>query len=300
MGKLINLAGQQFGYWKVLERDLSKSGPRAYWKCICIKCNKTIKSIRTDHLKATKGESCGCLNDLTNQVFGKLTVLQKNYEYSKKHRTENTRYLYWDCLCSCGKITTVPTNKLRNGEVQSCGCLNLETITKDLTGQNFEKLTALYPTKNRKNHCIVWHCKCECGNECDVTTSDLICNRVKSCGCLKFKSLGEEKIIKVLQKNNIKYEKEKTFEDCINPKTGYKLRYDFYLPDYNCLIEFDGKQHYNYTTSNKSWNNKENFEKTQQRDQIKNEYAKSNNIKLIRIPYWEINNITLTTLLEKE
>ena len=56
---------------------------------------------------------------------------------------------------------------------------------RDLTGQTFNRLTVLYPLKERKNGSVVWHCKCECGNECDVVSPSLIKERTKSCGCLK-------------------------------------------------------------------------------------------------------------------
>ena len=60
-----------------------------------------------------------------------------------------------------------------------------------------------------------------------------------SCGCLRSK--GEQKIIQILQENNILFEKEKTFENCFYPDTGGMCRFDFYLPDYNILIEYDGE-----------------------------------------------------------
>lgn len=66
--------------------------------------------------------------------------------------------------------------------------------------------------------------------------------KTQSCGCLVSK--GEEKINFILQELKIKFNTQKTFNDCINPKTNTKLRFDFYLPDYNCCIEYDGKQHY--------------------------------------------------------
>lgn len=45
---------------------------------------------------------------------------------------------------------------------------------------------------------------------------------------------------------NVSFEKEKTFIDCVNPKTNFLLRFDFYLPDYNIIIEYDGEQHFKY------------------------------------------------------
>lgn len=66
-----------------------------------------------------------------------------------------------------------------------------------------------------------------------------------SCGCLGG-SKGEYIIENYLQLLNIEYEKQKTFDTLINPKTNKKLRFDFYLPSYNLLIEFDGEQYFKY------------------------------------------------------
>ena len=83
------------------------------------------------------------------------------------------------------------------------------------------------------------------------------------------------------------------FSDFIFKETGGSPRYDFYLPKYNRLIEFDGSQHYQDNIDffrTKVENQKE-------RDKLKNEYALSHNIDLVRIPYWQQNNITLELLL---
>ena len=115
---------------------------------------------------------------------------------------------------------------------------------------------------------------------------------VQSCGCLKSK--GEQKISNILSQNNIKYEVQKTFSTC-RFQNGKLAFFDFYLPDYNILIEYDGEQHYFYR--NEGWNTKENFEKTKERDIYKNNWCLKNNIKLIRIPYTKLNNLQLSDLL---
>ncbi len=56
---------------------------------------------------------------------------------------------------------------------------------RDLTQQKFNRLTVLYPLPERKNDSVVWHCLCDCGNECDVVSPSLVKGRTKSCGCLK-------------------------------------------------------------------------------------------------------------------
>ena len=75
------------------------------------------------------------------------------------------------------------------------------------------------------------------------------------------------------------------FKDC---KVYKELPFDCYLSRYNCCIEFDGRQHYEIVSAFGGVNA---FIDTKIRDIIKTEYCKKNNIKLIRIPYWEIDNI---------
>lgn len=110
----------------------------------------------------------------------------------------------------------------------------------------------------------------------------------QGCPNCKRVSKGEQKILEFLKKHTIKFKKEKTFDKCRNPKTGRKLRFDFYLPDYNLLIEYDGKQHF---FSEDSFRGPCDFEEIVYRDNIKNQFCKNNNIPLLRIPYKKFKNI---------
>ena len=105
-------------------------------------------------------------------------------------------------------------------------------------------------------------------------------------------SKGERKIINWLKNNNIKYIYDQPYFDDLLSPLGNPLRPDFIIEDRKIWIEFDGEFHY------EEKGNEEEYKKTILYDEIKNEYAKKNNWKLIRIPYWEINNIE--KILEKE
>lgn len=59
---------------------------------------------------------------------------------------------------------------------------------RDLTGQRFEMLTALYPMKGRRDKCVVWMCQCDCGTRKAISSTDLTRHRVKSCGCLRHRA----------------------------------------------------------------------------------------------------------------
>ena len=104
-------------------------------------------------------------------------------------------------------------------------------------------------------------------------------------------SKGESLIKNFLEKNKIDFIYQKIFDNC---KYITNLRFDFYLPEKNTLIEFDGIQHYkvfDYFGGEKI------FEETRIKDEIKNQYARDNNILLRRISYIDLNNSTLKNIL---
>ena len=104
--------------------------------------------------------------------------------------------------------------------------------------------------------------------------------------CVKCsESKGEREITRILNQYNIKNISQYKFDDC---KFKQSLPFDFYLPDYNVLIEYDGEQHYKIFDY---FGGLDKFVDTKIRDTIKNEYCNKNNIKLIRIPYWDYNKI---------
>lgn len=54
---------------------------------------------------------------------------------------------------------------------------------RDLSGQKFGLLTAMYPTERRDHRgSVYWHCVCECGNEIDVSAGALMDGNNRSCG----------------------------------------------------------------------------------------------------------------------
>jgi very-short-patch-repair endonuclease len=99
-------------------------------------------------------------------------------------------------------------------------------------------------------------------------------------------SRGENLILKYLKERKIVFEREKNFKECKGIKRT--LPFDFYLPKYNILIEYDGEHHFNVINY---WGGKDKLKKQQKTDEIKNLFAVNQNIKLLRIRYNEINNI---------
>lgn len=102
--------------------------------------------------------------------------------------------------------------------------------------------------------------------------------------CSEF-SKGESIIKEIINKLNIEYQTQKTFDGC---RDINKLCFDFYLPKLNLCIEFDGRQHFEPI---EFFGGIKSFNKLKRKDSIKNKYCEDNNIKLLRIPYCEIDNI---------
>ena len=288
MGAFIDLTGQKFGKLTVIKRSEKKDKEKeVYWDCIC-ECGKETR-IRGTLLRNGNRKDCGCVSKeekskklslcLKGQTFGRLIVLKKS-----------NRKNYWVCKCQCGNIIETTVGNLRSGHTQSCGCLQKEQSSraslKDLTGQKFGKLTVLERDFSKNNSGeAYWKCKCDCGNITVVGGYELRSGGTQSCGCLI--STKELKISKLLKKYNINFFQQKIFSDLKGIGNGY-LRFDFYLPEQNIVIEYQGEQH--YFPINK-FGGQVSFEKQQIHDNIKRDYCKKNNIKLIEISYKEEDDI---------
>lgn len=138
-----------------------------------------------------------------------------------------------------------------------------------------------YDTKLEVTHKI-------CGHTYSVTPNKFIeLRRCPKCN----NSRGEKKVSYFLDTHGVDYIMEKTFPDLLS--NGVRLRYDFYLPKENLLIEYDGSQHYRVKThSNETYaESLERFKGMKYRDKSKDEYALKNGIDMIRIKYTEYDNV---------
>lgn len=233
--------------------------------------------------------------DLTGKEYEYYTVIGRNEERTK----QNGRNVFWNCKCKCGNIFIDTTTNIKKGFRKSCGCmastLSGQAHLQDITGEMFGELYVIerdynYPQKGKKPR-TMWKCKCSCGNIISVDRNHLVNRGQSSCGCKN--SIGELNINKLLTNNNINYKSQYTNNDLRTDKNGY-LRYDFAILENNKvirLIEFDGPQHYH---QDNYFNDLENMK---YRDNLKNNYAKKNNIPLVRIPYYKRDCITLEDLM---
>lgn len=200
-----NLVKEKFDHLLVIEKTERRKNRYIVYKC---KYDyEKIIEVNTKQLKNGIIKSYGCSvkdnnikEDLVGQRFSHLVVLSmlKNKKGKPK----------WLCACQCGKKIIVNTSDLKSGKIKSCGCLQYVKgrNIKDLTQQRFNRLIALYPTEKRTHNCSVyWHCRCDCGNEIDVSADALIQGKCQSCGCLK-KELTSEVYKRLHIKDNTSVE----------------------------------------------------------------------------------------------
>jgi hypothetical protein len=112
--------------------------------------------------------------DLTGMRFGRLVA--ETYCGGSK----------WNCKCDCGKRHIAHAYCLKKGLIRSCGCLRKDSSKsrmKDLTGQRFGNVTVVGLTGRKTGHNLVWECLCDCGNKCEIASSNLRRYEHVSCGC---------------------------------------------------------------------------------------------------------------------
>lgn len=243
------------------------------------------------------------IKDLTGKKFTKLTVLFPVYVQDRP-----LKKCYWLCKCDCGNYIVCRADCLHNQHIQSCGCMVIEGVYKKsqaiadkMIGKRFGKLIIDefigYKMDNRGIGKALYKCTCDCGNNnFMVIGNSLTSGATLSCGCLT-RSIGEENIENILKDNNIRFKPEYVFSDLRSNRDGY-LRYDFAILDENDvpirLIEFDGTQH-EYPCE--YFGGEDEFKRQQENDALKNQYALSHNVPLIRIPYYLRDHMTLKDLM---
>lgn len=221
--------------------------------------------------------SCSCR--YTTQEFIKKTreIHDNKYDYSKVEYKKAHEKVCIICPIH-GEFWQKAYLHLQGYGCDVCGG------SKKLTTQEFiEKANLVHNNKydyskvKYINNRVKVEIICKKHGEFWQTPSD----HLQNCGCPACnKSYGEKLISFLLEKNGLEFETQKTFDDCrnINP-----LPFDFYLPYYNLLIEYDGIQHYDKNSY--FWE-----ETLEKRDEIKNKFCKNNELNLIRIPYWYKEN----------
>lgn len=184
MGKLKDISGHRFGKLLVIERAERPQNSKytgAYWLCQCDCGNQKV--IDSNGLCHNGIVRCGCFKgkDLTGQKFGKLSVIK----LIGRRKTQ----IFWLCRCECGNEKEVSLQNLQNGNTKSCGCSRGELFRashfRDISGQTFERLTAVKYLRYDKG--FIWLFNCECGNEKEINSRNVLrkTKAITSCGCFR-------------------------------------------------------------------------------------------------------------------
>lgn len=244
------------------------------------KCPKCMsKKLKTMHLKDPNKFK----EDFYN-IFSSDYELLTEYENNRKKITVRHK---------CGNIyKTTPNNLLSKKSGCPICAGNKKKTLEDFKRQVFELENGEYEVCGEyfgtNSKILMYHN--ECKNYYETTPKHFI--QGKRCTVCA-ESVGEAKVRKILNKYNLQYSKQFRFEDCRGER--YPLPFDFAVFKNNellMLIEVDGEQHFRPVNFNGIDNERaiELFNKTKIRDKIKDEYCIRNDIKLLRIPYFELEN----------
>ncbi len=251
-------------------------------KIICNTCKLIFEQTPNHHLNGNKCPNyCGIR--LNHKTFIEKSKLIHNNNFNYDLVDYVNMNIKVKILCNkCQNIFSQKPIKHINGN----GCLKCSNINKTHKTDDFIIYSKLihnndydYNLVNYINSSIKVEIKC---NKCQNIFSQLPSHHKSGHGCPKCTISSNEKVIlKFLQENKINYISQHKFIDCKNKKL---LPFDFYLPDQNVLIEFDGKQHFEPI---KWFGGEKTFNNLKINDNIKNQYAFDSKIELIRIRYDE-------------
>lgn len=273
-------------YENILNRD-----EKIY--CQCNTCGYAWNS-KLAHLRQMKYcKNCINKRKLTHEEFiEQIKKLNPNVDILSKYINSNTKIL---CHCKLCDTTyyTLPRDA-KNGICQGCASIKMRKLFAKTTKEFENDIKELYGDEyqvegeyvNCRTSISIKHILCE--NSFLFTPNNIYNDNKQICPfCYDKNSVGERCIQHFLNSNNIQYQIHKTFPGLCGKRNG-KLSYDFYLKDYNILIEFQGIQH--YQPINK-FGGEEKFKIQQEHDRRKREYAEKNDMVLLEIRYDEIDNI---------
>lgn len=303
---------------EIIESNGSKlNNPNEYIGCNVSNLNITCPLCNNDYTtslalyKATSGycPECGTKQSQKNRIknlaklkYAKYSEKCKLLGYSETLSEENFLDIFSSDTISfiCDKHGYVEQSFLHfvndNSICYECAKENMAsfhrlsptTVSNIISSKNNNKLLNPndYIKNDEKNLQVL------CGNCNRVFYTSLVIynnNITGKCPDCNERSIGEYLISIILDKYNVFYKRQMPFEECKDKKF---LPFDFYLPDYNLCIEYDGEGHYEPCFGEESYFN------TITHDAMKNWFCKWNDIGLLRIPYWERNNLE-SILIEK-
>jgi hypothetical protein len=276
--KASNVHGKKFDYSLV---DYRNNYTKV--RITCNRCTGTFLQTPTRHLT---GDGCPyCANRSMNTLLFVKCAIQVHgfqFDYHKvDYKGAHTKVTLIHRKCG-HQFDTKPCNHINNssgcpkcnGGVLKTGEDFIRNAKKVHGNDRFDYSKVNYVRSNQK--VIIVCCKCG-GNFSQKPNSHLNGNGCPQ--CLEFS--GERTIRLFLEENKIDYVSQYAPKGL---KHRRQLKFDFYLPSYNTIIEYDGQQHFRPVLA---FGGEKHFKLTKLRDGIKNKWCADNNVNLIRIPYYQ-------------
>lgn len=292
------------GFWsgsiqKFVSHNTKSCGCKKYYK-YCKKCK------HKNTLKNSICINCGYkFNKNSNSLAEEHPEILSKWDYNKNSispyniTSGSHKRIWW--ICESGHSWQIAIDDKVRYKINCPYCDNKKVLMgfNDFASHHQELCIEwdydknyFLPSEIVSNHYktkIYWICN-KCGYNWIATAHSRVCGKR---GCPKCnQSKGEKEISRILNKYNINNKPQYIFEECKNINS---LKFDFYLPNHNICIEFQGIWHYIPHWSDKGV---ESLKNSKKRDKIKKRFCQKKNIKLIEIPYLEFDNIETKLIKE--
>ena len=242
-----------------------------------------FKQIASDHLNGSGCQKCSGNYKLNNEEFIEKSkkVHGDKYDYSKVNYQGNDIPVTIICPLH-GEFLQIPREHFNGANCPKCMGRNRSTeefieLSNKIHHSKYDYSKTNY--KNATSKVIII-----CPKHGEFIQKPM--SHLQGQGCpFCNESKGEALVDSILKSSNINFIRQYKFTDCTNKKEGRfcrKLPFDFYIPELNTCIEYDGIQHFQSVLN---FGGDEMFEQVKIKDEIKNQYCEENGIKLIRIPY---------------
>lgn len=281
--------------------DYLKTEYQGCKKKVCIICKEHGEFWQTPDNHINNKQGCPkCANNitLTTQEFIKRAkkIHGNKYDYSKVNYINNHTSITIICNIH-GEFNQLPLNHLKGEGCYKCGRNETNKSKKVDFNESIQKANNVH--NNYYNYSKVKFNK-------TIDKVIIICpkhgefeqiwnNHLRGEGCPKCnESKGEKQILSYLIDNNINYITQYKININKNINQSGIAYIDFYLPDYNCFIEYNGRQHYMPVDK---FGGEIQYQKQLKRDQFVRDYCNSNNIRLLEIKYNENINDKLNNKL---
>lgn len=253
---------------------------------VCITCPEhgEFYQIPYSHINGYSGcTTCNGRISVNEFIKQCKNIHNNKYNYSNVNYTGKRNKICIICPMH-GKF-----HQIANDHLNGCGCIkcaNVETLTTEtfinkanVVHNNKYEYTKCNYINNRQHVVII------CPEHGEFTQQPKAHLNRQGCPLCYNPSNGETSIRNYLIQNDIGFIQQHKFDGC---KSKRKLPFDFYIPTNNILIEFDGIQHFKPINQ---FGGQLAYLTTIKHDILKTEYCTQYDIKLLRIPYWDIDNV---------